>query len=114
MEKYDFSEQDANDMADFIVPILDFVPEKRPTAAQLLNHPWINVGPRLRQPANPADGGASEKLKKDKDEKHKTEKDAREAMAKEMGNIAIDGAPKLVKNPSQSSSTPSKAALPPR
>ncbi|KAL3597666.1 hypothetical protein D5086_009303 [Populus alba] len=39
MEKYDFSEQDANDMTDFLVPILDFVPEKRPTAAQCLSHP---------------------------------------------------------------------------
>ncbi|CAA6673906.1 unnamed protein product [Spirodela intermedia] len=25
------------------LPILDFVPEKRPTAAQLLLHPWLNV-----------------------------------------------------------------------
>ncbi|KAD5508660.1 hypothetical protein E3N88_16363 [Mikania micrantha] len=41
VEKYEFSEQDAKELADFLVPILDFVPEKRPTAAKLLNHPWI-------------------------------------------------------------------------
>ncbi|KAI3742227.1 hypothetical protein L1987_59907 [Smallanthus sonchifolius] len=41
MEKYELSEQDAKELADFLVPILDFVPEKRPTAAKLLNHPWI-------------------------------------------------------------------------
>nr|POE70050.1 isoform b of serine/threonine-protein kinase spk-1 [Quercus suber] len=32
VEKYDFSEQDAADMTNFLVPILDFVPEMRPTA----------------------------------------------------------------------------------
>ncbi|XP_076960863.1 uncharacterized protein LOC143637329 isoform X2 [Bidens hawaiensis] len=41
MEKYEFNEQDAKEIAAFLVPILDFVPEKRPTAAKLLNHPWI-------------------------------------------------------------------------
>ncbi|GKV36011.1 hypothetical protein SLEP1_g44196 [Rubroshorea leprosula] len=34
MEKYDFSVQDANDMADFFIPILDFALEMRPTTAQ--------------------------------------------------------------------------------
>lgn len=44
MEKYDFSEQNAKEMADFLVPILDFIPEKRPTARELLLHPWLNAG----------------------------------------------------------------------
>lgn len=103
VEKYDFSEQDANDMADFIDQILDFVPEKRPSGAQLLLHPGINVGPSLCQPADPADGGASKKLAK--------EKDAREALSIEMENIAIDCSPKVGRYPSQSNSTPSKRAL---
>ena len=51
MEKYDFGEQDANDLADFLIPILEFVPEKRPTAADCLKHSWINPGPRLREPS---------------------------------------------------------------
>ncbi|KAG9456786.1 hypothetical protein H6P81_001294 [Aristolochia fimbriata] len=95
VEKYEFSEQDASDMADFLVPILDFVPEKRPTAAQSLLHPWISAGPRLLEPSPPdgskeADGIAEQKKK---------EKDEREAMELGVGNIAIDGASKSVKDP---------------
>ncbi|KAF9591726.1 hypothetical protein IFM89_006072 [Coptis chinensis] len=72
MEKYEFSEQDANDMADFLVPILDFVPEKRPTAAQCLLHPWISARPRLVAPSlasfqtQPTDGHIPE----EKGERH--------------------------------------------
>ncbi|KAG5570333.1 hypothetical protein H5410_060099 [Solanum commersonii] len=40
VEKYEFSEQDAKDLSDFLVP------EKRPTAIQCLLHPWINAGSR--------------------------------------------------------------------
>ncbi|KAI9388998.1 hypothetical protein POPTR_009G151500v4 [Populus trichocarpa] len=92
MEKYDFSEQDANDLNNFLVPLLDFVPEKRPTAAQCLNHPWIAAGPRLLEPSMPSfkhetkDGNISE-----------TEKDEREAMEAGIGNIVIDGASKKSK-----------------
>ncbi|KAL6894085.1 hypothetical protein ACP4OV_008183 [Aristida adscensionis] len=90
MEKYEFTDKIANDMADFLVPILDFVPEKRPTAAQLLQHPWLDVGPLRRQPkalpnsAQKSVDGASDKQRKETEE--------RDAMALEMGNIAIDGA----------------------
>ncbi|KAK4272793.1 hypothetical protein QN277_021299 [Acacia crassicarpa] len=88
VEKYDFNERDANDMADFLVPILDFVPEKRPTAGQCLLHQWINAGPRLLEPSVPssnhkaADAAISDQKKKDKDD--------REAMEAGMGNIAIN------------------------
>ncbi|KAF5791133.1 putative protein kinase CMGC-SRPK family [Helianthus annuus] len=41
-EKYKFCMNDARDFADFLIPILDFVPEKRPTAHQCLQHPWLN------------------------------------------------------------------------
>lgn len=82
-------------MADFLVPILDFVPEKRPTAGQCLLHPWINAGPRLLEPSVPssnhspaADGAISDQKKKDKDE--------REAMEVGMGNIAINSDSKLL------------------
>ncbi|GKU93939.1 hypothetical protein SLEP1_g7490 [Rubroshorea leprosula] len=94
-EKYDFSEQDANDMADFLIPILDFVPEKRPTAAQCLSHPWFRAGPRLLEPLMAAtesqrtDGSAYEKERKEKDD--------REAMEVGIGNIAIDVASKPLK-----------------
>ncbi|KAH1066981.1 hypothetical protein J1N35_031968 [Gossypium stocksii] len=88
MEKYDFSEQDANDLADFLIPILDFFPDKRPTAAQCLTHQWLSAGPRVLEPSTIAleqrtGDGISEKERKAKDD--------REAMEAGMGNIAIDG-----------------------
>ncbi|KAI3784412.1 hypothetical protein L1987_43511 [Smallanthus sonchifolius] len=41
-DKYKFSANDARELADFLIPILDFAPEKRPTAPQCLRHPWLN------------------------------------------------------------------------
>lgn len=90
-EKYEFSEQDATDLADFLVPILDFVPEKRPTAAQCLSHPWFTGGPprHLTPIANSTpqanDNKTPEKTK---------EKDEREAMEAGVGNMAIGGVSK--------------------
>ncbi|XP_038707030.1 SRSF protein kinase 3-like isoform X2 [Tripterygium wilfordii] len=75
IEKYSFSEQDANDMADFLVPILDFLPEKRPSAAECLNHPWITGRPRMLEPSmaanlpQPSSGIISETEIQQKDEK---------------------------------------------
>lgn len=43
VEKFEFSEKDAQEFADFLRPILDFAPEKRPTAQQCLKHPWLNL-----------------------------------------------------------------------
>ncbi|XVE96534.1 hypothetical protein REPUB_Repub02eG0230800 [Reevesia pubescens] len=103
VEKYEFSEQDANDLTDFLVSILDFVPEKRPSAAQCLLHPWINAGPRLLEPS----GSSSQSQVADThiSEKNKSEMDDREAMEVGMGNIAINADSK----PSTSKS--SKAAI---
>ncbi|KAL3828523.1 hypothetical protein ACJIZ3_017325 [Penstemon smallii] len=93
MEKYEFCEQDAIETADFLVQILDFVPEKRPTASQCLNHPWITGRPRQLAPSvaqlKPMENGSSDK---------KREKDEREAMEARVGNMAIDGAVKLGKD----------------
>uniref|UniRef100_A0A2P2QMI2 non-specific serine/threonine protein kinase n=1 Tax=Rhizophora mucronata TaxID=61149 RepID=A0A2P2QMI2_RHIMU len=96
LEKYDFSEQDANDMMNFLVPILDFVPEKRPTAAQCLLHPWINAGPHLLEPSVPS---SQNHALDGPNEKNKREKDEREAMEIGMGNIAINADSKVVKDP---------------
>ncbi|KAJ4841782.1 hypothetical protein Tsubulata_010527 [Turnera subulata] len=87
MEKYDFSEQDANAMADFLVPLLNFVPDKRPTAAECLSHPWITAGPRLLEPSMPRD-------QQQISSENKQEKDERKAMEAAVGNIAIQGASK--------------------
>lgn len=94
-EKYDFSDQDANDMADFLVPILDFVPEKRPTAAQCLMHPWICAGPQLLQPSSAVEIQSADGVS----DKKKREKDDREAMEVGIGNIVIDGASKSGSEP---------------
>lgn len=42
IDRYKFSETDAREFADFLCPIFDFAPEKRPTAQQCLQHPWLN------------------------------------------------------------------------
>ncbi|GFY93455.1 ser/arg-rich protein kinase 4 [Actinidia rufa] len=87
-EKYEFNEQDASTLADFLLPILDFVPEKRPTAAQCLLHPWISSGPRLLEPSLPSIQSQAANTVNSK--KNKTDKEEREAMEVGMGNIAIN------------------------
>lgn len=41
LEKYKFSEQEAKDMTDFLLPMLHLDPDKRATAAEALQHPWL-------------------------------------------------------------------------
>ncbi|RRT43609.1 hypothetical protein B296_00044681 [Ensete ventricosum] len=43
VEKYKFPEADAREFAEFLCPLLDFAPEKRPTAEQCLQHPWLTM-----------------------------------------------------------------------
>ncbi|KAK4791115.1 hypothetical protein SAY86_031528 [Trapa natans] len=94
MGKYDFTEQDAKEMSEFLVPILDFVPDKRPTAAQCLAHPWISGRPRLLQPpavntqVMTSDGNVHEGAR-DKDETEET--------ADRVSHIEITGTPKVKK-----------------
>ncbi|KAJ9540510.1 hypothetical protein OSB04_027016 [Centaurea solstitialis] len=85
-EKYEFSEQDATELADFLVPLLDFVPEKRPTAAQCLSHPWFSRVPQSVNSAPQANDNKTSEKTEDKDE--------REAMEAGVGNIAIGGVSK--------------------
>lgn len=42
VEKYDWPKSDAQEFADFLTPMLDFDPNKRATASDCLNHPWLN------------------------------------------------------------------------
>ncbi|XP_049406824.1 uncharacterized protein LOC125870431 isoform X1 [Solanum stenotomum] len=89
VEKYELSEQDAKDLSDFLVPILDFVPEKRPTAAQCLLHPWINAGPRLLELSLPdAQSKAVDALNSEQTKKQNEEE--REAMEVGIGKISIN------------------------
>lgn len=91
-EKYNFPQQDAIDFADFLVPLLDFVPEKRPTAEQALLHPWLNGVPRLLEPSVPS--GQTENCHAVLLEKKTSDNSAKEAVKNAevaMGNIAIEG-----------------------
>lgn len=40
-EKYEWSRKDAEEFAAFLKPMLDFDPDRRATAAQCLEHPWL-------------------------------------------------------------------------
>ncbi|XP_043936045.1 SRSF protein kinase 3 [Protopterus annectens] len=42
VEKYEWSLEQAAQFTDFLLPMLEFIPEKRATAAQCLQHPWLN------------------------------------------------------------------------
>ncbi|XP_047311476.1 SRSF protein kinase 3-like [Impatiens glandulifera] len=43
VSKFKFSESDAKEFAAFLCPLMDFTPEKRPTAEQCLQHPWLKM-----------------------------------------------------------------------
>ena len=40
-EKYHFEEDEANMVASFLLPMLDYNPKSRATAAECLNHTWL-------------------------------------------------------------------------
>ncbi|MGH0164388.1 UNVERIFIED_CONTAM: hypothetical protein FKN15_069012 [Acipenser sinensis] len=42
VEKYEWERDEAQTFADFLLPMLELIPEKRATAAECLRHPWIN------------------------------------------------------------------------
>lgn len=43
MEKYRIKEEEAQLLSDFLLPMLDWNPDRRATAQQMLNHPWLNA-----------------------------------------------------------------------
>ncbi|EOA20351.1 hypothetical protein CARUB_v10000659mg [Capsella rubella] len=89
MDKYEFSEEDAIAMQDFITPILEYVPEKRPTAAQCLTHPWMNPVPRSLKPSPSPQTSKEEEVSADEDKTK--EKSEMEVIEVGVGNISIDG-----------------------
>ena len=40
--KHGFSQQEADEIVDFLLPMLRYDPEQRVTARDHLNHPWLN------------------------------------------------------------------------
>lgn len=96
MDKYNFSEQDTKDMVDFLVPMLDFVPEMRPTAAQCLSHPWMNAGPRTLQPSIPT--AQPDAMNEELSERRKREAAEKESVEIGLRNIAIKGTSEPLKD----------------
>ena len=47
MEKYRIKEIEAQALTDFLMPMLDYFPERRATAQQMLNNPWLNMPPNF-------------------------------------------------------------------
>lgn len=45
MEKYRIKEDEAEALSDFLVPMLEWYPEKRATAQKMLQHKWLNMQP---------------------------------------------------------------------
>lgn len=43
MEKYRFKELEAQSLTDFLLPMLEWDPQKRATAQQMLSHPWLRM-----------------------------------------------------------------------
>lgn len=43
MEKYKIKEHEAEALTDFMMPMLEYYPEKRISAQELLKHPWLNM-----------------------------------------------------------------------
>ncbi|XP_051532404.1 SRSF protein kinase 1-like isoform X4 [Myxocyprinus asiaticus] len=41
VEKYEWAQEEAQNFSDFLLPMLDLIPEKRATAAECLRHSWI-------------------------------------------------------------------------
>ncbi|RXN35393.1 SRSF kinase 1-like isoform X2 [Labeo rohita] len=41
VEKYEWAREEAQNFSDFLLPMLDLIPEKRATAAECLRHSWI-------------------------------------------------------------------------
>lgn len=61
VEKYDFDSARAQELAAFLVPMLDFVPERRATAGQMLDHPWLQPSEGTPSPSLHARQNAARK-----------------------------------------------------
>jgi len=55
-KRYRWSEKDALEFADFLLPMLDYDPRRRATAEQCLRHPWLQTRqrPATSAAANPS------------------------------------------------------------
>ena len=47
MKKYKIKHNEAKALADFLLPMLEYYPEKRASAREMLNHPWLKMEPNF-------------------------------------------------------------------
>ncbi|MCQ2817936.1 MAG: hypothetical protein MJ252_11785, partial [archaeon] len=47
MKKYKIKQHEAKALADFLLPMLEYYPEKRASAREMLNHPWLKMEPNF-------------------------------------------------------------------
>lgn len=45
VEKYHFKEDEAEEFSDFLTPMLEWYPNKRVTAIEMINHRWLDLPP---------------------------------------------------------------------
>lgn len=64
-EKYRFKEEEARAFADFLLPMLEWDPEKRASAQTMLNHPWLNMKSDFESRLTPEE--LKEQLEKEKE-----------------------------------------------
>lgn len=43
LEKYEMPKEEARSLADFLLPMLEFIPKRRTTALESLKHPWLQL-----------------------------------------------------------------------
>ena len=48
INNYKFKENEAKALTDFIMPMLEYYPEKRVSARQMLRHPWLKMPPNFQ------------------------------------------------------------------
>ncbi|MCQ2821520.1 MAG: hypothetical protein MJ252_30040, partial [archaeon] len=47
MKKYKIKHSEAKALAEFLLPMLEYYPEKRASAREMLNHPWLKMEPNF-------------------------------------------------------------------